>query len=253
MLKVVSFKASGEFAAFRDPSVTSNQTVYYIPSKTSVVGMVGAILGIERGHGVEENYGLPYRQLYGKIRIGIECEAIPEKVSFFTNHRSLKEPKTKPFKTELVFRPKYRIFVSSSDDGIVKKVYDAVSSANYVYPPYLGHAYCPATLSDAAMYEAKEIGDTTFHTSCTVLDESETFNKTFELTARPYDANEPHKNNSLIIERHLHHFMLDGKLEGRVLKHWIPVAGSQFKFEMSEHPRLSLVTRLDNDKIVCLY
>lgn len=252
MLKVVSFKASGEFAAFRDPSVTSNQTVYYIPSKTSVVGMIGAMLGIERGHGVEENYGLPYRQLYEKIRIGIECEAVPEKVSFFTNHRSLKEPKTKPFKTELVFRPRYGIFVSS-DDGIVKKVYDAVSSANYVYPPYLGHAYCPATLSDVTMYGAKEIGDTTFHTSCTVLDESETFNKTFELQAAPYGANESNRNSSLLIERHLHLFMLDGKLEGRVLKHWIPVAGSQFEFAMSEHPRLSIITRLDNDKIVCLY
>lgn len=253
MLKVVSFEASGEFAAFRDPSVTSNQTVYYIPSKTSVVGMVGAILGTERGHGVEELYGLHYRQLYEKIRIGIECEAIPEKVSFFTNHRSLKEPKTKPFKTELLFRPKYRIFVSSSDGGVVKKVYDAVSSANYVYPPYLGHTYCPATLSDVKMHEAKEINDITFTTSCTVLDESETFNKNFELTAIPLDANDPHKSNSLIIERHLYHFMLDGKMEARVLKHWIPLAGSQFEFVMSEHPQLSRIIRLDNGKIVCLY
>jgi CRISPR-associated protein Cas5h len=255
MLKVVSFEASGEFAAFRDPSVTSNQTVYYIPSKTSVIGMIGAILGVERGHRfahkAEENYNTYYRQLYAKTRIGIEYEAIPEKVSFFTNHRSLKEAKTKPFKTELVRKPKYRIFVNS-DDETVRKIYDAVSSANYVYPPYLGQAYCPAILSDAEMNEASEIKNRKFKSSCTVLDE--TSNRKFELKAFPCTENESDKSNSLIIERHLfHHFTPNGELEARVLKHWIPVGGSLFEFEMEELPEFSIIARLQDDRNVCLY
>jgi CRISPR-associated protein Cas5h len=253
MVKILSFRVSGEFAAFRDPSVTSNQTVYYIPSKTAVVGMIGAILGIERGQGIEENYSEGYRRLYEKTRIGIECKSSPEKITFFTNHRSLKEAKTKPFKTELLSSPKYRIFVSFDDDEKtnrkISKIYDSVSAASFVYPPYLGHAYCPASLGDAAMHEATEFKGNIFKTAGVVLDESETFDKAFSLVAKPVG-----QTSSIIIERHLHHFVKDGRLQARVLKHWIPLASSLFEIELSNQPQLSKIFVLDsNSEIVTLY
>lgn len=245
-MKVVSFRASGEFAAFRDPSVTSNQTVYYIPSKTAVVGIIGAILGIERGHGIHENYGKPYLNLFKKTSIGIELESYPEKISFFTNHRSLKEAKTKPFKTELLLRPRYRIFVSSDDD--TEKIFDAVSSGKYVYPPYLGHAYCLATLSDPIMHmDATEFDGSEYDTSSVILDESETFDKSFQLQATPKTD-----SSAMIIERHLHHYIENNKLEARVLKHWIPAGGSSFWIK-SKKPKLSKIVKLDNERVVCLY
>jgi CRISPR-associated protein Cas5h len=246
MLKIVSFHASGEFAAFRDPSVTSNQTVYYLPSKTAIMGMIGAILGIERSHAASENYTKSYIELFGKTRIGIELESIPEKISFFTNHRSLKEAKTKPFKTELLFRPRYWIFVNS-DQEINKKIFDSISGGDYVYPPYLGHAYCHAKLTDPDMHEADEYDGYSYSTSCVVLDESETFNKSFGMQAEPESD-----TSSLIIERHLYHRVRNGTLEAYVLKHWIPTGGSSFKIT-SDRPTLSKIVKLDNGKVVCLY
>ena len=47
-MRLISFDLSGEFAEFSDPSVTSNQIVYFIPSKSAVIGIIGAIIGIKR-------------------------------------------------------------------------------------------------------------------------------------------------------------------------------------------------------------
>jgi CRISPR-associated protein Cas5h len=252
MLKVLSFNVAGGYGAFRDPSVTSNQTVYYIPSKTSVIGMIGAILGVERGHGINETYSKQYLELFSKTKIGLKLESKPEKVSFFTNHRSLKEAKTKPFKTELTIQPKYKVFVSSDRYDILESLFDAISLGRYEYPPYLGHAYCPATVSEPVIHEANEYNGLTYQTSSVILDESEPYDGSFALEVEP-DT----ETSSLIIERHLHHFMEGDQLKARVLKHWIPELESSFRVSMSKKPKLSQVVSLgennNNNKFVCLY
>ena len=51
-MSIVSFDLEGDFAAFRDPSVTTNQTVTVIPSKSAVIGLIGALLGIQRSDSI---------------------------------------------------------------------------------------------------------------------------------------------------------------------------------------------------------
>lgn len=245
---IVSFCISGEFAAFRDPSVTSNQTVYYIPSKSAVIGLLGAILGVERDHSLGEIYGGDYIKLFKKTKIGMELESDPRKISFFTNHRSLKEPKTKPFKTEVLVSPSYRIYVKT-DDSIMDTLYAALKENDFKYPPYLGHAYCPARISDAKMQEIAVFDGRKFETSSIILDESETYNTRFSVTAEPVND-----NSRIIIERHLHHFFENEKLERRVLRHWIPARGSAYEVRISEKPKLSSYYSLqDGGKVVCFY
>ena len=47
-MSIVSFDLEGDFAAFKDPSVTTNQTVTVIPSKSALIGLLGALLGVKR-------------------------------------------------------------------------------------------------------------------------------------------------------------------------------------------------------------
>lgn len=245
---IVSFRVYGEFAAFRDPSVTSNQTVYYIPSKSAVIGLVGAILGVERDHSLGEIYSPDYIELFKKTLIGLELESDPRKISFFTNHRSLKEPKTKPFKTEVLTLPSYRFYVKT-DDATRDALYTALKDNDFKYTPYLGHAYCPARISDMKIQEMSVFVGYKFETSSVVLDESETYNMGFTVKAQPVDY-----DSRMIIERHLHHFFENGQLERRVLRHWIPARGSVYKIEITEKPRLSSYYSLpDGGKVVCLY
>jgi CRISPR-associated Cas5-like protein len=59
-LDILSFRISGSFAAFRDPSVTSHQTVSFIPSKSAVIGIIGAMIGVKRSNSLAELYSQEY-------------------------------------------------------------------------------------------------------------------------------------------------------------------------------------------------
>lgn len=246
-MKILSFCLAGHFAAFRDPSITTAQSVYYIPSKSAIIGLLGALIGVQRDTNLGEIYGKEYLEIFSATKIGLSFNSKPKKVVFFTNHRSLKEPKTKPFKTELVESPNYTIFVKT-EEQIFERLEKAIKNNEYSFSPYLGHVYCPAIVSELQVHDAEETESNDKITSCVILDESETFQPDSTLfNLQPLDEN----NSRVIVERHLHHFILNDKLERRVLKHWIPVGGS-FRIERDEKRKLSYFVRI-KDKIVCLY
>jgi len=250
MLNIVSFRLSGEFASFRDPSVTSNQLVYLIPSKTAVVGIIGAILGVQREHDFEKSYSSSYLELFRKTQIGIELLSEPNKFTFFTNHRSLKEDKTKPYKTEVLVSPSYNVYVRIEDEQTLGSFFDALRNNAFAYPPYLGHAYCPAKVSNVDMHEAEFFDGLSYVTSSVVLDESETYSNKFKIK----EMEAKRQQARLVIERHIHHFFEEGKFEKRVLKHWIPVGASPYQVYISERPKLSKTIKIINkNTAVCLY
>ncbi len=246
-MKILSFAITGSFAAFRDPTVTSNQNVYYIPSKSAIVGILGAMIGVPRSSALGEMYGQEYYDLFSTTRIGIALENEPTKITLFTNHRSLKEAKTKPFKSELLEGPKYRIYVSSTDDTL-RKLKDVITGKKFVYSPYLGHAYCPATISELEEHDGNETDQRDRDTRCVILDESETYRDDFTITVKPARGQ---VNSKIIIERHLHHYVKDGKMERIVLKHWIPV-NTKYEIERLSKPELSNLVEINND-VVCMY
>ena len=175
-------------------------------------------------------------------------EFIPKKTVFFTNHRSLKEPKTKPFKTELVELPKYTVYVETSD-YYFEELTNSIQDNNFRYTPYLGHAYCPAKINNLCVYDSADIIDDPEGklTSSIILDESETYKMDFPLRLNPVDI-----DSKIIIERHLHHFLVKNSLEARVLKHWIPV-NSTFMIERLSKTELSDFISIDAKNVVCLY
>ena len=247
MTKIISFDITGQFASFRDPSVTSNQTVYYIPSKTAVVGILGAMTGITRTNKLGELYSKEYKKFFAEIQIGVQLLNNPKKITYFTNYRSLKEAKTKPVKKEVLEKPMYRIYVKSST-SILDSIERVILNNTYHFSPYLGHAYCPATVTNLKKYEAEKmdvIDDE--ETECVVLDEAENYNENFKLSLQiKFDE------GSAMIERHLHHFIKEGQLEKRVLKHWIPIESSPCKIEQLEKNTLSEFYKIDQ-KVYCIY
>ncbi len=240
---MISFEISGAFAAFRDPSVTSNQTVYHIPSKSAVIGILGAMIGITRPDNLGELYSSGYKDFFKKTKIGLRFESEPKKVTMFTNHRSLKEHKTKPFKTELVENPRYTVYVITEEDSL-NKLSDALENNRFVFSPYLGHAYCPATISNYAQFEAIPTEPVGEETQCVILDESETYNKDFEFKLE--------MSGSLIIERHIHHFFDNERFDGRVLKHWIPTHNSELEILSDSQRNISQFYKV-GDYVICMY
>ena len=252
MNNIISFRITGEYASFRDPSVTSNQTVYYIPSKTAIVGILGAMIGITRDNKLGEIYSDQYLDFFSQIRIGIKLVNNPRKIIYYTNHRSLKPPvkkssKTKPVKKEILQSPEYIIYVKASDD-ILTELQKVIKSKQFCFSPYLGHAYCPAKISNLRLHNAIKITDIqSMYTDCVVLDETETYNENFKISLNPKDS-----SGSIIIERHLHHFFEDNSFKKRVLKHWIPIESTLCEIEELQENTLSEFYKIEQ-KVYCLY
>ena len=251
--KVISFDLEGEFAAFRDPSVTTNQLVYFIPSKSAIIGLIGAIVGISRSNSLSEDYGDKYIDMFRNTKIGIKVKTVSNKIIFFTNHRSLKESITKPYKSELLEKPRYTIFVQTNDDYAEKIIY-ALKTNKFVYSPYLGHMYCPAILTYNDVSDASMVDIIDEEVSSVVLDESETYNKSFKMRYNVVMDNEDNISK-IIVERHLHHFMNDGKLDARVLKHFIPIGNAKLEISGFDNgPKLSEFIHIKNtDENICVY
>lgn len=254
-MHLISFDLSGEFAEFSDPSVTSNQTAYYIPSKSAVIGIIGAIIGIKRNIvGPANWYNDEFLDLLYDTSIGIKMLSEPKKFTYFSNNVSLKKTKKKPYKKEVLINPKFKIYLTSSEkylDRIIK----VIENRNFRFTPFLGHAYCPAIIENLEKYtDVKEFKSlpNNVSTSCVVLDEGESYNQNFMLVL------EPVTESRIIIERHLHHFNEDDSqqtsrlLQMRVLKHWIPIGGSEFRILTDDNRHISKFVDVGGS-IVCLY
>jgi CRISPR-associated protein Cas5h len=252
-LNILSFRLSGQFAAFRDPSVTSNQTVYYVPSKSAVIGLLGAMIGIQRNNSLGAIYGDRYIDFFSKTKIGIRYESEPRKITYFTNHRSFENATMKPFKKELVENPRYRIFALINNEyEEFDKLRKSIFKNRFVYSPYLGHAYCPAMISEAKEHKTEEISPDEGITSCMILDESDMHET--ENMFRILPVSSIKKEPSVIIERHLHHFYDMNHLEARVLKYWIPINFSSYRIERERDDlrKLSKFYKV-NDEVVCIF
>ena len=253
-MRLISFELSGEFAEFSDPSVTANQTVYYIPSKSAIIGIIGAIIGIKRNNvGPAKWYNDDFLDLLYETNIGIKMLSEPKKFAYFSNNVSLKETKKKPYKREVLIEPKFKIYLTSEKylDQIIK----VIKNREFVFSPFLGHAYCHARIENLKEYnDVKKLKSipSSAATSCVVLDEGESYNENFMLVL------EPISESRIIIERHLHHFnennlQQTSKLLGtRVLKHWIPIGDSEFKILKDDKRNISKFVNVGGS-IVCLY
>ncbi|MGC8612614.1 MAG: type I-E CRISPR-associated protein Cas5/CasD, partial [Athalassotoga sp.] len=146
------FFVRSEFGIFPDPTITTNKVTYFLPNKSNIIGLLGAIIGIPRKDEIDGLYSKEYLRFLKATKIGIKLVNRPRKIIFFTNHISLKESKTKPFKTEMLVRPEYKIYFTTDknyEEEIVKKIPDndkQIPKEGYVYTPYLGEAFCLANL-----------------------------------------------------------------------------------------------------------
>lgn len=202
------------------------------------------MIGIKRSDQLEDIYSMEYLDFFKNTNIGIQLESPPKKVVYFTNHRSIKEAKTKPFKTEVVENPRYTIYVDT-EKSYFEKLSSALMKNQFVYSPYLGHAYCPASVFDAKEIDAKVVDSEYEKTKCVVLDESSDPSFTLQMIPTDYEG-------SLMIERHIQHFFNEEKFDGRVLKHWIPTNNSECKIERDSPRKMSKFYKV-GEYVVCMY
>ena len=143
-MRLISFDIQADFAFFRKPE--TNNTInlsYNVMHKPAVLGVLGAILGLE---GYKEKGKLPeYYEKLGDTQIGIEL-LMHDKGNFaktnikYTNTVGYANKGTNFLTEELtLINPAYRIYVLLDDKNELHlKLYHLLQNGESVYIPYLG-------------------------------------------------------------------------------------------------------------------
>jgi len=138
--KILIFDISSEFGHFRKFNTTTSPLTYPIPTRTSIAGLLGAIVGqyIDRfnfySYFSKKDTGIAVQVINPIKKINIGFNLINTKNSFF-NISS--KGKTR-VGYELLQNPKFRIFYSSKNEKLFTDIENRIKENNHYFTPYLG-------------------------------------------------------------------------------------------------------------------
>jgi CRISPR-associated protein Cas5h len=150
--KVLSFTIKGRYGHFCSPFTNVYRLTQPCPTKTAIMGFVGAVLGKDRDD----------LSLYEQLSCGVE-------VDFEYRTKSLPYTARKDFPgkqgntehsltpVEMIVCPNYRVHVVGVD-GILNELYNLMKDGISHYTPYLGLAQCVAS-TDFGVTEPPTDGD----------------------------------------------------------------------------------------------
>lgn len=165
-MEIISFDISGKFAHFRKFYANNTALSYFIPPRTTIMGMLAALLGKEKNSYYEA-------MASDKLRIGIRI-LCPLKKSFHRlnllkilgtgDFRGRQGRVQTPFEIVSGMRPgaddvKYRIYISCFDEGkvIFNELKTAFQENNFKYNLTLGTANFSASTSRFQIYDKPQI------------------------------------------------------------------------------------------------
>lgn len=143
------FDIKGEYGHFRKYNTTTSPLTYSIPTRTAIVGILGAILGMEREirdsqypEGAE-----PVQEFFSKEKAGIAVQIInpvkKENIGFnLINTKKSFYDLTRAGRTQVNFEllkfPHYRIYLSMDNHDQFEELSERIKCKKHHFTPYLG-------------------------------------------------------------------------------------------------------------------
>lgn len=140
--KTIVFDVWGRYAHFKKIYVTTSALSYGVPFKTTIYGLIGAIIGLDNR---QNDYLNQFNEENCKIGIQVINSIKLQRLNInLSNSLGPIGDNRKPTMMEYVKNPHYRIFFSHSDNEIFNKLFKKLESKTSVYTPVLGLAHCIA-------------------------------------------------------------------------------------------------------------
>lgn len=162
---VFVFDIWGEYGHFRKFNTTTSPLTYSIPSRPTLIGMIGAILGIERELtiGKYAEGQIPLSSLLSPALVNIAVQVLKpiQKVQMGFNLLNTKtsffniENRTQ-IEFELLKSPAYRIFFQSKDLGLMRDLIKRVEDKNTHFTVNLGLSQFVADISAIGQFKVNE-------------------------------------------------------------------------------------------------
>lgn len=143
-MKGIQLNIKGNWAHFRKVETNNNPLTHDFITKTAFIGLIGAVIGIER---------VEMRELYPKFcdgllfSVAINNATIKESWSFTL--RNIKTHDKSPSQFEILKNPNFDILVGLKDESLAdyfQQFSRSIQLGKAVYTPVLGLHNCPAEL-----------------------------------------------------------------------------------------------------------
>ncbi len=161
---LVAFDLVGPMAHFRKFYTNSSSLSYHVPPRTTLMGVIAAMLGWSR-----DSY---YEQLsLERARIGA---VLKTPVRTIVQTVNLLQTKTEDWhgrdsRTQIPIEwvlprgdypdsvLRYRVYFQHEDPAITRDVAERVTALLYAYPLFLGVAFCPAWVENGRLYDGDQV------------------------------------------------------------------------------------------------
>ena len=154
--KVLVFDIWGDYAHFRKIETTTSPLTYFIPTGTSLAGLLSGIAGLERNsyyhYFYPENAKLSIGVLKSLKKVRININLIKTDDGFYL--WDIEKDKRFPAPFEFVKEPKYRIYIWLNDRELYNKLKEYLQYHKCFYTPYLGISELIANFSFVGEFEA---------------------------------------------------------------------------------------------------
>jgi CRISPR-associated protein Cas5h len=172
-VRTLSFEIAGEYGLFKKPYSPMSPVTYPLPPPPAVLGMLGAVLGLDKS---------AYHQALGwdRVRIGVGLCAPVRVFRAALNLLQTKDGTDAYFRPragqnthtqvpcELLRAPHFRIHVAGLPDALADELAAHLRAGRSAYTVTLGLANCLADLHWVGEAEAKPIGADHWETSTAV-------------------------------------------------------------------------------------
>jgi CRISPR-associated protein Cas5h len=145
-MKAIQFEISGQWGHFRKTETNNNPLSHDFITKTALVGVIGAVVGIERE---------PMRRFFpilcDALLYGVEVRNVVKKQSWgFTLRSASNLFESSPRYMEILSMPKFSIVLAcrngADTEGVFEKFCEMVKNQQACFTPVLGLHNCPAEL-----------------------------------------------------------------------------------------------------------
>lgn len=151
-MEIIKFNLSGLGASFTRPSFNSVISTYSHIHKISLLGILGAIIGIDKTSYTNTKYSLPpfYKELKD-LKIGI----VPKETLFPNNFTTITctngfANKSSNFvqNYELLINPSWDIYIYKNENKYYEKIKEYLLNKNAYFIPYLGRNHWYADINN---------------------------------------------------------------------------------------------------------
>lgn len=155
-MEIVKFTLSGQGASFTRPHFNSVISSYSHIHKVALLGLLGAIIGIDKNNNVPEKEPLFYEKLKN-----LKVSIVPYKEKFFSKNDTIVES-TGFFNKdgsnyiptyENLINPCWDIYIMKNENEYYEDIKDKLLNKEAVFFPYLGRNHWFANIDNVKVYE----------------------------------------------------------------------------------------------------